>query len=158
MGSPAVILFVGLPASGKTTFFRTHFSGTHVHVSKDNFPNAKKRDVRQARLVTEALSRGLSVVVDNTNPSPAERAPLITIARAHGARVVGYYFSSRVADSIARNALREGRARVPDVGVLDVAKRLRRPHPSEGFDELYDVTMTNDGFTQEVWQEQSNEE
>ncbi|WP_437596812.1 hypothetical protein [Sorangium sp. So ce590] len=33
MGSPAVILFVGLPASGKTTFFRAHFSATHVHVS-----------------------------------------------------------------------------------------------------------------------------
>jgi predicted kinase len=24
MGTPTLILFVGLPASGKTTFFRTH--------------------------------------------------------------------------------------------------------------------------------------
>ena len=30
----ALVIFVGLPASGKSTFFQTHFAGTHRHVSK----------------------------------------------------------------------------------------------------------------------------
>lgn len=158
MSPPTLVLLIGLPASGKTTFFRARFGETHVHVSKDHFPNAKRRDRRQVRLITEALSQGISVVVDNTNPSPVERGPLITIARAHGVRVIGYYFSSRLSASLARNASRQGAARVPDVGVLDVAKRLRRPHRSEGFDELYFVTMTHEGFAVQNWQEESNEE
>jgi hypothetical protein len=37
----------GDPGSGKTTFYRARFAGTHVLVSKDNFPNARSRDLRQ---------------------------------------------------------------------------------------------------------------
>ncbi len=151
-----LVLFVGLPASGKTTFFRSRFAETHKHISKDHFPNAKHRDRRQVRLVTEALASGQSVVVDNTNPSPTERAPLIQLGREAGAHIVGYYFSSRAADALSRNALREGAARVPDVGVLHVAKRLRRPQLQEGFAELYFVVMTADDFSVSVWEE-SNE-
>ncbi|WP_199750172.1 hypothetical protein [Amycolatopsis sp. WAC 04169] len=63
-----VVILIGLQASGKSTFFRWAFAGTHVHLSKDHFPNAKRRQPRQLRMLAEALEEGRSVVVDNTNP------------------------------------------------------------------------------------------
>src|SRR6185436_480030 len=81
-----LVILVGLPASGKSTYFREHFAATHLHVSKDLLA----RGARQEPLIDKALAAGRSVVVDNTNPSPAVRAPLIALGRRHGARIVGY--------------------------------------------------------------------
>jgi hypothetical protein len=60
---PDLVIFVGLQASGKTTFFLRHFQATHEHVSKDLFPNARNRDRRQAREIDAALAAFKSVVV-----------------------------------------------------------------------------------------------
>ncbi len=147
MTQPECVLLVGLQASGKTSFYRARFASTHEHVSKDNFPNVRLRDARQLALVGAALAAGRSVVVDNTNPTSAERGPLIALARSHGARVIGYYFESTRAESLGRNRRREGKARVPDVAILTTAKRLVPPALPEGFDELYRVHLTHDdGF------------
>lgn len=64
-----LVIFSGLQAAGKTTFFRERFAATHEHVSKDAWPNARKREARQRRLVEAHLRAGRSVVVDNTNPT-----------------------------------------------------------------------------------------
>lgn len=138
------VVFVGLPASGKTTFYGRRFASTHRHVSKDHWPNAPRKDARQAAVLREALSSGESVVVDNTNPAPADRAPVIAIAREYGARVVGYYFTASTREAVGRNRGREGRERVPDVAIFTKAKRLVPPRASEGFDELYHVSIDKD--------------
>jgi len=149
MTQPECVLLVGLQASGKTTFFRQEFVSTHQHVSKDNFPNLRHRDTRQLALVRAALLAGRSVVVDNTNATPAERRAVIEIARALGARVVGYYFESTRSESLGRNRLREGKARVPDVAILATAKRLVPPTLAEGFDEIHHVRLTDAGTFEE---------
>jgi predicted kinase len=41
------------------------------------------------RLIEEALTEGRSVVVDNTNPTVEDRAPIIALTRRYGAEVVG---------------------------------------------------------------------
>jgi predicted kinase len=41
--------------------------------------------------------------VDNTNPTPEGRAPLLSLGHSHGARVIGYVFESRLEDCLARN-------------------------------------------------------
>jgi len=142
---PECIIFVGLQASGKTTFYRERFASSHEHISRDNFPNARDRERRQAALLAEALERGRSVVLDNTNPTPADRRGPIAVARAHGARVVGYFFESETRASLGRNRRREGKARVPDVAILTTAKRLLPPLPVEGFDEIHCVRLTDQG-------------
>jgi predicted kinase len=133
---PELIIFVGLPAAGKSTYYRAHFAATHVHVSKDLMPNARRREDKQRMRIDEALSEGRSVVVDNTNPSPADRAPLIELGRRHGARIVALYFETDVKTSLTRNRLREGTARVPDVAIFATRKKLVPPAMDEGFDEV----------------------
>jgi predicted kinase len=142
---PVVAVLVGLQASGKTTFCRDVLGAGYVQVSKDHFPNARKRQRRQLRLVAEALAAGRDVVVDNTNPSPAEWQPLIQVARDGGARVVAYWFPPDLAGSMRRNAVRSGRSRVPDVGIRDTMTRLRRPGTADGFDEVLAVRFDGEG-------------
>jgi predicted kinase len=134
--APELVLFVGLQASGKSTYYATHFAATHVHVSKDLMKNVRNRDERQQQLIETALAAGRSVVVDNTNPTPLVRAPLIEQGRRHGARVIAYFFESVVKDAVARNRLREGKARVPDVAMYVTARKLVVPTIEEGFDEV----------------------
>lgn len=151
VGDPEVAILVGLQGSGKTTFYRQVLARTHVHVSKDAFPNARKRQPRQLRMVQEALAQGLNVAVDNTNPSAEEWRPLIDVAETHNAPVVGYWFPPDVAGSLERNAARAGKTRVPEVGIYATLKRLRRPRPADGFDQIFQVGFDGDGgFTIEV--------
>jgi predicted kinase len=130
-----------LPASGKSTFFRERFAGTHDHVSKDLLQNNRARQRRQEQLISESLASGRSVVVDNTNPTVAVRAPIIAAARRHRAEVVGYLFVTDAADALRRNRAREGHERVPDVAIFTVRKRLVPPTPEEGFDRLFSVRV-----------------
>ncbi|MTE22217.1 AAA family ATPase [Streptomyces sp. TRM43335] len=139
-------VLVGLQASGKSTFRARAFPADFTVVGKDLFPrSARHRQRRQMRMVTEALERGRSVVVDNTNPSPLEWAPLIAAGRAHGARVVAYWFPPDVPNAMARNAARQGRERVPDVGFFDTLRRLRRPRRADGFDAVWEVRTDGRG-------------
>jgi len=129
-------VFVGLPAAGKTTYYHEHFAPTHVHVSKDLMPNARDREQRQRAQIAEALTGGRSVVVDNTNPTVYDRAPLVAIGRQHGARVIACYFEAPVRMAVARNQQREGKARVPNAAIFTTQKRLVPPSVEEGFDEV----------------------
>jgi predicted kinase len=135
---PELVILIGLQAAGKSTFHRTRFADTHLLVSRDVDRGSA---ARQVKMVGAALAEGRSVVLDNTNPTPADRAPFIAAARAAGARVVGYFFVTTVADSLKRNAGREGRAQVPRVALFMTAKKMRAPSPDEGFDALYAVRI-----------------
>ena len=139
------MVFVGLPAAGKTTFYRQRFAATHRHISKDLWPASARKDIRQARELREALANNQSVVVDNTSPSVADRAAIIDIARELGVSVVGYYFTASTREAIGRNRGREGRERVPDVAIFAQAKRMVVPTHAEGFDQLYRVSVLPDG-------------
>jgi predicted kinase len=136
---PELVILVGLPGAGKSTFFKQRFVDSHVHVSKDNQRSRQRPEQWQNELLRQALGAGRSVVVDNTNVSIEQRAALIAAAERHGARVIGYVFDSTTQECVNRNFGRQGKARVPLVGIFAAAKRLRRPTYEEGFDALYNV-------------------
>ncbi|SDQ22874.1 ATP-binding protein [Actinopolyspora saharensis] len=147
-------VLIGLQASGKTTFYQRVLAETHVHVSKDNFPNARNRQRKQLRLIAEALAAGRNVAVDNTNPAPEQWHPLVERARTHRASVVGYWFPPDPTATLRRNATRPESSRVPEMGIHDTLGRLRRPHPSDGFDQLHTVRFDgNGGFDVRRWTE-----
>jgi predicted kinase len=144
------VILVGLPGSGKSTFYRERFAATHDHVSKDLMRNARYPEKRQQDLITGSLAAGRSVVVDNTNPTRAERARIISLAREQGASVTGYFFDTSARDALRRNRARGGRERVPDVAIFTVRKRLEPPERSEGFDRLSVVRMNEQEKTFEI--------
>ena len=104
---------VGLQGSGKSTWVAGQLAASHSVVSKDHWPRARRREARQQRVVADLLAAGASVVVDNTNPSAAERAPLVAAARTAGVPVRAVWIDTPPELCEHRNAAREGRARVP---------------------------------------------
>jgi predicted kinase len=150
-----MVILIGLQGAGKSTFYRQRFAGTHTLVSKDLLRNNKKPARRQRQLIEEALRTGRSLVADNTNPTREERAELVRLGRQHGATVLGYYFEARVKQSLERNALREEKARVPDVAIFATMKKLIRPSYEEGFNQLFHVrTMGDMHFEVSDWKDE----
>jgi predicted kinase len=147
-----LVIFIGLQASGKSTFFHQHFAATHEHVSKDRMRNNKNRDRRQRQLIEEALQAERSLVVDNTNPTVEERAVLIELGRMYDAQIIGYYFESRVKPCLKRNQQRSGKSRVPDVAIYATIKKLVPPSYADGFHQLFYVrTIGNSDFEVQPW-------
>ena len=74
-----MIILMGLQASGKSTFYRTHFAATHEHVSKDLLLKSKNKSKVQiqAEYIERAFQEQRSVVVDNTNATIQDRMSLI---------------------------------------------------------------------------------
>jgi predicted kinase len=140
------VILVGIQASGKSTFYRERFFDTHLRISLDLV-----RTRRRERLLMEAcLEGGQRFVIDNTNPTVAERARYLAPARAARFRTIGYFFEPDSKGSVARNA---GRARqVPPSGIFGTLKRLERPTFAEGFDELHRVRVGDGTFTIEAWE------
>ena len=127
---------VGLQGCGKSTWVTEHLAATHAVVSKDHWPNARRREARQRRVVAELLAEGRSVVVDNTHPSPEDRAPLVAAARAAAVPVRCVWVDTPVEVCGKRNAARDGRARVPPVGLFATRLRFVPPTVAEGFDRV----------------------
>jgi predicted kinase len=91
-----LVILIGLQGAGKSSFYRATFAATHALVSKDLFPNNYRPARRQQQLIEDGFHAGRSVVVDNTNATKEDRAALVALGRAFDARVIGYYFESRL--------------------------------------------------------------
>lgn len=87
-----------------------------------------------------------SFVVDNTNPTVEDRKKYIDIVKRHHYKAIGYYFEPDYELSQERNNKREGKEKVPEIGMISTLKKLQRPSFREGFDELYIVKSLNDAF------------
>ncbi len=130
------VVLVGLPGAGKTTLYNERYGATHRHISKDLLGRVSNKPKRQALLIDRALAESVPSAVDNTNATRAERAVIVKAAKAAGARVVCCYVEASTREAVARNRTRIGMARVPDVAIFTVARRLEPPTPDEGFHEL----------------------
>jgi predicted kinase len=145
------VILVGLQGSGKSTFCRERFFATHLRINLDML----KTRSREKRLLQACVETRLPFVVDNTNPTRAERQVYIEAARQAGFRVVGYYFQSRVEDCRRRNEQRPADQQIPLRGILGTAGRLETPSCEEGFDELHYVRIDGDGrFVVEGWKDE----
>ena len=135
------IVLCGVQGSGKTTLYRDRFATTHEHVSLDVLGSR----AREAALVAQCLEEGRPFVVDNTNPTVADRARYLAKARAAGFECHSYLFEAPYEDLIARNAGRQGASRVPDAAIRATLHRLEPPTHAEGFDRLFKVIVHADG-------------
>ncbi len=146
------ILLIGLPASGKSSYYQGHFFNSHLRLSLDLLRTRH----REQQLLLSSIKTQTKVCIDNTNASRAERARYLEPLKQAGYTLTGYYFQSIVSDCLARNALRKGKARIPDAGVLGTATRLELPDYSEGFSKLYYVRLDSGSdkhlFITEDWQ------
>lgn len=142
------IIFIGIQASGKTTFYHRMLSdGYYTHISLDNLHTRNKENQE----LVKCLESGKSFVIDNTNPEISDRAQYIQKAKEYGYHVIGIFFQSMVKDCIHRNEVRGGK--VPSKAIACTSNKLQMPSRSEGFDELYFVRIENNDFEISAWRE-----
>lgn len=142
------IIFCGIQASGKTTFFKEHFFKTHVHISMDllNTRNKEQKFIETCFITQQRF------VVDNTNPTKEDRTRYIAMAKANKFKVIGYFFQSQIKEAMERNSRRLGKENIPEVGIKGTFSKLEIPSYDEGFDELYFVEMKNNTFIVKNWE------
>lgn len=136
------IIFCGIQASGKSTFYKENFFKTHVRISLDLF-NTRRKEKIFLQTCFETQQR---FVIDNTNPAKKDRSDYIATAKTFKFSVTGYYFESTVGEAITRNKTRFGKEKVPPAGIGGTFKRLEIPGYEEGFDKLYKVKIMNNKF------------
>lgn len=142
------VIFVGLQASGKSSFYKERFFSTHVRISLDLLRTRN----RERRLMAACLETQQPFVIDNTNPTREDRAKYIDASMTAKYSVVGYYFRSKAEECLSRNQQRT--EPVSEVGILSTAKKLERPTLAEGFNILKYVRLTESGFVVEEWNDE----
>jgi predicted kinase len=145
------VIFVGIPGSGKSTFFKERFFDSHIRINLDML-----RTKNREKLIFEAcLEAKQKFVIDKTNLTREEREKYIKCAKSFGFKVIGYYFQTNLEKAIERNNWREGKAKIPEKGILGAFKRLQIPQFNEGFDELFYVSINEENkFVVEDWKDE----
>lgn len=104
-----------------------------VKEEEDYFSREKEVFAEFIRQINEAMELGIDYVfVDATHISPASRRKLLTRLRHDkNTRLSFQVFETPVEVCIARNAKREGRARVPDSAIHNMLEGFEKPSRHE---------------------------
>lgn len=115
------VIFMGLQASGKSSFYREKFIDTHIRLNLDMLKTRHREQI----LFNACLTAKQPMVIDNTNPTIGDRLRYISLAKEHRFSVTGYYFHSSLEECKQRNSKRQGKSKILLVGILDTYKRLQ---------------------------------
>jgi predicted kinase len=142
------VIFIGIQATGKSTFYQRRFADTHIRLNLDMLKTRHREQI----LLSACLEAKQPFVIDNTNLTRQGRAAYISQAKAAGFRVTGYYFNSALQAALERNRQRSGKSLIPEKGVLSAYRKLELPNFDEGFDQLFYVEIAEDGqFIVKEW-------
>ncbi|MCB8922224.1 MAG: kinase [Ardenticatenaceae bacterium] len=145
------VIFIGIQATGKSSFFKAKFFDTHIRINLDML-NTRHRE---KLLLQACLEMKQPFVVDNTNSTLEDRIRYISAAKEAGFRIIGYYFQSKLQDAVQRNSSRPPSNQIPHVGIRSTYSKLVLPSLAEGFDALYYVTLEpNQDFIVDEWQDE----
>ena len=136
-----LIIFIGVQASGKSTFYKHNFYNTHLRLNLDMLKTRHRENI----LFEAGLASKTKMVIDNTNPKKEDRVRYMQRAKDAGFEVIAYYFETDLKSTSKRNSQREGKANIPEVGVRATYKKLEIPSLDEGFDEIFKVQIVGNG-------------
>lgn len=146
MNIPSLILLVGIPGSGKTTYAEKYIKDNPntVHLSSDKIreelwgneatqgDNNEVFSLMQSRAI-EALNNGQNVVYDATNITRKDRSYIIALCPKF-VKIECHIIWASIETCIERDAARE---RTVGKEVIDrMLKRFQAPYYDEGIDEI----------------------
>ncbi|KAH9991967.1 polynucleotide kinase 3 phosphatase-domain-containing protein [Russula compacta] len=153
-----IVVFVGPPCLGKSTFYHTHFSPAgYVHVNQDTL-GSRPKCVKAAE---EALTTGKSCVIDNTNRDVQTRKYYLDLAKRLQVPARCFVFQGSVELAWHNNLYRAyarpasvvarepARALVPYTVLTGFANAYEAPSVKEGFDEVRDIAWMFEGNEEE---------
>ncbi len=146
----ALVVLIGVPGSGKSTFAATWFDAASI-VSSDalrGVVGTSPGDQRASgdafalldQILAARLRRGLTTVIDSTGLEPERRAAYRAVARATARPCVVVYVEADAALCRKRNKARAADRRVPDAVLATMVAKLEALLPGlahEGFDAVH---------------------
>jgi predicted kinase len=136
-----LIIFTGVQASGKSSFYLLNLVHSHLRINLDML----KTRHRENMIFEACLASKTKTVIDNTNPTKADRARYIQSAIDAGFEVISYYFETDLNSTLERNRHRVGKANIPEVGVRATYKKLEVPTLDEGFNQIVKIKIIGNG-------------
>lgn len=161
MNRPSLILLVGIPGSGKTTYAENYIAehNNTVHISSDQIraelfgneatqgDNNQVFALMQSRTI-EALNNGQSVVYDATNVTRKDRSYIIALCPKF-VKIECHIVWAPIETCIERDASRD---RTVGKAVIDkMLKRFQAPYYDEGFNDITVIWNTKEDFNQHVY-------
>lgn len=159
MNRPKLILLVGIPGSGKSTYARNYISDcpkSAIHLSSDSLRaelygdesiqgNPTEVFSLMQKKAVEALNEGKDVIYDATNITRKDRASIIGVCPKF-AKIEAHIIWAPIETCIERDAARD---RTVGKEVIDrMLKRFQAPYYDEGIDEIK-VILPSDFDTSE---------
>ncbi len=138
-----MIILVGCPGSGKSTFAKKYFK-EYIYINQDKLKTKKNC----LRLCQQSLENKESVVIDNTNPDKEIRKEYIDIAKKFKYPIKCFYMNVDKDLGKHMNYYRfkksDGKRKlIPDIGYNIFFKKYQIPELEEGFNK---INMVNPNF------------
>lgn len=157
----SLVLMMGVPGSGKTTYAKKMMGDYDIYVSRDEIrfelvkedePYFSKEDeVLQTfiRTINDALPIAQRyVIADATHLNMGSRAKILKNLHNKPDNIYVVYVAVSLQTALERNAQRKGRALVPESSIKNMYKSISLPRKEEGIDMT--LWLNEDGTTKEV--------
>ncbi|XP_022698760.1 uncharacterized protein F21D5.5-like isoform X1 [Varroa jacobsoni] len=139
-----VVLFVGYPASGKSTLAkRLVEEESYVHICQDMLGSLD----RCVKAVREALKNKRKVIVDNTNVGKEQRKRYVDLAKEAGVPCRCFWFNCSINQVRHNNKFRlltgtdAQHKDVNDITLFSLRKKFEEPEANEGFNQIVVMKM-----------------
>lgn len=143
----SLVLMMGVPGSGKTTYAKKFIGENDIYVSRDEIrfelvaedePYFSKEDEVLKTFISK-VDEGITkakryVVADATHLNAGSRAKLLKNLHNKPDNVYVLYVAVPLEVALERNAQRSGRALVPETSIKNMFQSLSLPKKEEGID------------------------
>ena len=149
MNNPKLMIMVGLPGSGKSTFARHYVEQSPlmstIWVSRDDIRYSflsdgdeyfsKEKEVFDffVKAINEGLEKGKKVIADATHLNSRSRKKLLSRITVPNIQIEAWVMDTPLEECLKNNAKRSGRACVPDKVIFDMFQNFEYPTFEEGF-------------------------
>lgn len=144
-------VMIGCAGAGKSTFIKQHAQFYEMVISRDKIREqiakegepyfSREKEVYQEFIaqINAAIKNNKDFYVDQTSLNPASRNKLFNHLKKRPDQIVAIYIKKPLEVILKQNALRIGRAFVPEDAVKQMYESLVPPQKEEGFDEIWTI-------------------